>query len=170
MPGCTLCGGGPRGCLIDGRATSSRARSHHENFLEGKRPRPGGLSHGCGEDTSCSRTARPQTGAPDRVAALRLGLPRRVAEAKFFTGLRWTATAPECVKGHGERCVAESEGLRAQNVRQSVAPFQAGDGHHRPLPGCPDQSGTDRIGLRREPLDGFRSLTAGSGTGTGVDE
>ena len=108
LPGLNLCGAGRVVCLIDPVGDVYACPfAIHDQFLAGNVRDQGGFA-GVWRDSALFRELRePQTGGAcagcDQYDACRGGC----MAAKFFTGLPLDGPDPECVKGHGERALAQ---------------------------------------------------------------
>jgi mycofactocin radical SAM maturase len=127
LPGLNLCGAGRVVCLIDpvGEVYACPFAIHDE-FLAGNVRDPGGFARVWRESPLFERLRAPQTGGACASCGYYDSCKGGCMAAKFFTGLPLDGPDPECVKGHGERALAERAGRT-----DAVVPRPSADHSHR---------------------------------------
>ncbi|MFR9797751.1 mycofactocin radical SAM maturase [Streptomyces sp. MS06] len=146
LPGLNLCGAGRVVCLIDPVGDVYACPfAIHDEFLAGSVRGPDGFV-GVWRDSDLFRRLRePQQGGACHSCAFYDTCKGGCMAAKFFTGLPLDGPDPECVRGHGEKLLAE---------RGRTVPKPSGDHSHRTAarPRPVDVVLTRRADLDRPPV------------------
>ena len=110
LPGLNLCGAGRVVCLIDPVGDVYACPfAIHDAFLAGNVRDPGGFARVWRESELFTELRSPQTGGACASCGLYDACRGGCMAAKFFTGLPLDGPDPECVLGHGEALLADTQ-------------------------------------------------------------
>ena len=142
LPGLNLCGAGRVVCLVDPVGDVYACPfAIHDRFRAGNVRDAGGFDAVWKASPLFLDLRRPQTGGACMRCSAYDACRGGCMAAKFFTGLPLDGPDPECVKGNGERGLAE--------VDRAMLPTASQDHSHR----GPERTQPDVVPLTRSPAE-----------------